>query len=160
MRQWRAHAPSGGARARELRAQATVYTNGPIATIRRKFCHLCTLFTFGPRDATLISVHKSSVRLNLLETQRFVYTVRVSPASAPSRARILDGALMPYLYCVRPYERAPGFANVPFRLWMSRCNFDALARAGDQELYFSNSKWQPDARRRSPGKKGRQHGRT
>ena len=39
-------------------------------------------------------------------------------------------------------------------------DFDALARAGDQELYFSNSKWQPDARRRPPGKKGRQHGRA
>ena len=116
MRQWRAHASSSGARARELRAQATVYTNGPIATIRRKFGHLCTLFIFGWRDATLISVHKSSVRPNLLETQRFVYTVRVPPASVPSRARILDGTRMPYLYCVRPHERAPRFANVPFRL--------------------------------------------
>ena len=63
------------------------------------------------------------------------------PASVPSRARILDGTRMPYLYCVRPHERAPRFANVPFRLWMSRRNFDALARAGDQELYFLNSKW-------------------
>lgn len=86
-----------------------------------------------------------------------MYTVRVSPASVPSRARILDGTRMPYLYCVRPHERAPRFANVPFRLRMSRrkealagytlaaytlasfahdvaaiaADFDALARVGD-----------------------------
>ena len=50
-----------------------------------------TLAAVDENYIPLISVHKSSFRLNLLETQRFVYTVRVSPASTPSRARILDG---------------------------------------------------------------------